>query len=290
MAQPPAPLAYSDLERLAISIAKSELFGIKTPEQALALMMIAQAEGRHPALAARDYDVIQGRPSKKAEAMARDFLDAGGKIEWHTLDDTIADATFAHPAGGTVRIVWDMARATKAELLKNAMWKKYPRQMLRSRTVSEGVRTVWPLATSGMYEPGEVGDMAPAGSDPIRGATIEGETIDATADQNMTAQRRMIENWQRGEAQREQEQREAEAPPVTGSQRRPTISEWLEAFALAANDVQSPEESDRLIGSEESRKVEARLIERDDPRLIRYHEIVARLTAKWHPAPPDDTL
>jgi hypothetical protein len=37
-----------------------------------------------------------------------------------------------------------MARAQKAQLGGKDMWKKYPRQMLRSRVVSEGVRTVYP--------------------------------------------------------------------------------------------------------------------------------------------------
>jgi len=132
----------------------------------VALMMIAHAEARHPALAARDYDIIQGRPSKKAEAMLRDFLDANGKVQWHTLDDTIADATFSHPVGGTARISWDMARAERAGLAGKEMFKKFPRQMLRSRTVSEGVRTVWPLATSGMYVGEEIADFT-------------GQTIDA---------------------------------------------------------------------------------------------------------------
>lgn len=153
------PLTYQDIERLGANIARSGLFGIKTPEQAVALMMIAQAEGRHPALAARDYDVIQGRPSKKSEAMLRDFLEAGGKVEWHKLDDAIADATFHHPQGGKVRISWDMERANKAGLGGKDNWKKFPRQMLRSRCISEGVRTVWPMATSGLYEPGEVADF-----------------------------------------------------------------------------------------------------------------------------------
>jgi hypothetical protein len=163
----PQGLAYADLERLAASIAASGLFGIRTKDQAIALMMIAHAEGRHPALAARDYDIIQGRPSKKAEAMLRDFLEGGGKVQWHTLDDTIADATFSHPAGGTARIAWDTARAMKAGIGGKDNWKKFPRQMLRSRTVSEGVRTVWPLATSGMYVPEEAGDI------PAPGPTIE---------------------------------------------------------------------------------------------------------------------
>ena len=45
---------YADIERMAIAVAKSGLFGIRTKEQAEALMVIAQAEGRHPAIAARD--------------------------------------------------------------------------------------------------------------------------------------------------------------------------------------------------------------------------------------------
>ena len=166
----PAPMAFSirDMERMALAFAQSGLFGVKTPDQALALCLIAHAEGRHPALAARDYDIIQGRPAKKAEAMLRDFIGAGGKVEWHKLDDTVADATFSHPQGGSIRIDWDMKRATVAGLGGKDMWKKFPRQMLRSRVVSEGVRTVLPAATSGMYVPEELHDMAAEEIKPAR--------------------------------------------------------------------------------------------------------------------------
>jgi len=177
----------SEIERMAAAVAKSGLFGMKSTDQALALMLISQAEGRHPALAARDYDIIQGRPSKKTEAMLRDFLAAGGKVEWHVLDDAQADATFSHSAGGSVRIAWNMARAAQAGLGGKDMWKKYPRQMLRSRCVSEGIRTVYPAATSGMYVPEEAADIAapePRSTqvrnalekmDPATGEVIEGK-------------------------------------------------------------------------------------------------------------------
>ena len=155
-----ALVPIQDMERMAVAIAKSNLFGMKTPDQVLALMLIAQAEGRHPAIVARDYDIIQNRPAKKAEAMLRDFLDAGGKVEWHQLDDNCADATFSHPQGGNARISWDLARAKKAGIAGKDNYAKYPRQMLRSRTVSEGCRTVYPAATSGLYEPGEVRAIA----------------------------------------------------------------------------------------------------------------------------------
>lgn len=157
----PVALPLSDIQRMAQAVASSGLFGVKSPDQALALMLIAQAEGLHPAIAARDYDIIQGRPAKKSEAMLRSFIANGGRVKWGKLDDSCAEATFAHPAGGEITIRWDMERAKIAGLTGKDMYRKYPRQMLRARCISEGVRTVCPMATSGMYVPEEVADMEP---------------------------------------------------------------------------------------------------------------------------------
>jgi len=166
--------SLGDIERIAAAIAKSNLFGIKTPEQALVLCLIAQAEGLHPALAAMRYNIIGGKPAKTAEAMMRDFLQAGGKVIWHCLTDKVAEATFSHPSGGEVRIKWDMATATQAGLSGKDNWKKTPRAMLRSRVVSEGVRTVCPMATSGMYLPEEVQDFSDPKDDNRGYAGIKG--------------------------------------------------------------------------------------------------------------------
>jgi hypothetical protein len=148
-----------DMQAMAQAFSKSALFGAKTTEQCLALLLLAQAEGQHPAIAMRDFDVIQNRPAKKAEAMLRSFLAAGGIVEWHEMGDTMADASFTHPQGSNgkpVRITWDMDRAKKAGLSGKDNWTKYSRQMLANRVISEGCRRVYPAATSGMYEPGEV--------------------------------------------------------------------------------------------------------------------------------------
>lgn len=156
MSESAALVPYGQLEAMAQAFAKSGMFGAKTPEQALSLLLLAQAEGVHPAIAMRDYDIIQGRPAKKAEAMQRSFLAHGGKIEWHKYDDTGADATFSHPQGGTLRVSWDMARAEKAGLSGKDNYKKNTRQMFGARVISEGVRKVFPAATSGLYVPEEV--------------------------------------------------------------------------------------------------------------------------------------
>lgn len=163
-----------DVQIMAAAIAKSGLFGMKTPDQALALMLIAQAEGMHPAIAARDYHVIQGRPALKADALLARFQAAGGKVEWHDYTDTKVSATFTHQQGGSVTIDWDMARAKSADLTNKPVWKQYPRQMLRARCISEGIRTVYPGCAVGVYTVEEVQDM---GSDkpapePIQDAVV----------------------------------------------------------------------------------------------------------------------
>ncbi len=151
-----ALVPFEAIQKMAEVAAKSKLFGAQTPEQALTIMLIAQAEGRHPMSAAKDYDIINGKPAKKAEAMLRDFLLAGGKVEWHKLTDEGAEATFSHPQGGSVRIDWNEKRMRQAGISNDSMYKKYPRPMYRSRCVSEGVRTVCPAATGGLYVPEEV--------------------------------------------------------------------------------------------------------------------------------------
>lgn len=161
---------YQELTRMADAMARSQLFGMKTPDQVIALMLVAQANNQHPAAAARDYDIIQGRPAKKAEAMLRDFIQSGGTVQWHMLDNMVAEATFTHPQGGSVKIDWTMQRAAEAGLAGKDMYKKFPRQMLRSRCISEGVRTVYPAATGGMHAPEEMQDIQLAAVVPINGA------------------------------------------------------------------------------------------------------------------------
>ena len=170
----PPSFSYHDIERIAGAFAQSRMFGVSDPAAALALCLLAQAEGQHPAIAFRDYSIIQGKPAKKAEAMQRDFLASGGKIKWIELSDTCAKAEFSHPSGGSLVIDWTMDRAKAAGIGGKEMWKKYPRQMLRSRTISEGVRSVCPMATSGMYVPEEVADFD-ATTEVVNGEIVTGE-------------------------------------------------------------------------------------------------------------------
>lgn len=148
---------YNEIEKMAAVLSKNKMFG-KTLEEMLPLMLIAQAEGKHPALAAQEWDIIQGRPALKSTSALARFQNAGGKVQWTTRTDTKAAATFSHPAGGTVEIVWTIDRAKQAQLTGKDNWRKFPAQMLSARVAAEGVRACFPAALSGFYVCEEVED------------------------------------------------------------------------------------------------------------------------------------
>lgn len=180
--------SFAELEKMAGAVAKSCLFGVKTQDQALALMLLAQAEGLHPAIAARDYHIIDGRPALKADAMLARFMAAGGKVEWHALTDAAVSATFSHPVGGTLKIEWTIEMAKTALLTGKDNWKKYPRAMLRSRVVSEGIRSVYPAVITGVYTVDEIRDgiaeeiidVTPRAADPTVVAEVIKEGLTET--------------------------------------------------------------------------------------------------------------
>lgn len=151
--------SVSDIEKMAITMANSRLFGFKTKDEALTLMLIAQAEGKHPATIAQDYDIIQGRPAIKSQAALARFQASGGHIKWTERSAKRAAAVFSHPSGGELEIEWTMERATLAGLTGKDNWKKFPNQMLAARVVAEGVRACFPACLNSLYTAEEVQDF-----------------------------------------------------------------------------------------------------------------------------------
>ena len=156
-----ALMPLAELREMASIMSGSGMFGVKDATQAMALMFIAQAEGRHPATIAQEYDVIQGRPALKSQATLARFQAAGGSIRWLRRSDSECAAVLSHPQGGDCEIAWNLERASKAGLTGKDNWKKFPAQMLAARVVAEGVRAVFPACLNGLYIAEEVQDMEP---------------------------------------------------------------------------------------------------------------------------------
>ena len=155
-------VSFNDMQQMAEAIAKSGLFGMKDTNSVLALMAVAQAEGLHPATAARDFHIIQGRPALKADAMLARFQNAGGQVNWKEYTDERVTGCFKHPNGGELDVTWTIEQATRIGLVKpGSGWQKFPRAMLRSRCISEGIRSVFPGSVTGFYSPEEVADFEP---------------------------------------------------------------------------------------------------------------------------------
>jgi hypothetical protein len=153
-----ALIPFTELQAMAQVMGKTGMFG-KSPDQLLSLMLIAQAEGIHPAIASQEYDIIQGKPAINSRAALARFQAAGGSIQWITRTAQEATAVFSHPQGGQLQITWTMARAEQAGLAGKDLWKKYPEAMLSARVVAEGVRAVYPAALSRLYTVEEVQDF-----------------------------------------------------------------------------------------------------------------------------------
>ena len=154
-------IPFNEIEQMATSIVASKLFGINNKDQAISLMLLCQAEGLHPVIAARDYHLIQGRPALKADAMLARFQAAGGSVTWKEYTDEQVTGVFTHPQGGTLELGWSLAQAKRIGIANKDNWSKYPRAMLRARTISEGIRAVFPGCVVGVYTPEEVQDFEP---------------------------------------------------------------------------------------------------------------------------------
>lgn len=155
-----AIIPVTEMGVMADSIVKSGFYGFKTKEQVMAVMLVAQAENKHPATVVQEYDIIQGRPALKSQAILARFQLAGGRVQWNENTRTKCSGTFSHEAGGTITVEWTIDMAKQAGLFRaGSGWEKYPEDMLRARVISRAVRSIYPACILGQYSVEEVMDF-----------------------------------------------------------------------------------------------------------------------------------
>jgi len=144
---------------MAKKVASSGMFGFKNENQAYTLMLIAESEGVHPMKAIQQFHIINGKPALKSTEVLSRFQKSGGKVEWIITNDTEAKGKFTHPDGGTITIEWTIEKATKAGLLSNPVWGKYPSNMLRARCVTDAVNAIYPACLGGCMTQSQAEDI-----------------------------------------------------------------------------------------------------------------------------------
>jgi hypothetical protein len=172
--QSAALVPMSDIREMAKAAAASGLFpSARTPEAAMTLMLLCQAEGLHPIQALRRYHIIDGTPSMRTDAMLASFQERGGRVKWIRTDEEVCEAMFSHQSSGDVTVKWTLEDAKRAGIASKQNWGKYPRQMLRARVISEGVRMCLPEVVVGICSEEEVRDLDPQPSGRQQPAPID---------------------------------------------------------------------------------------------------------------------
>ena len=153
-------IPVSDMTVMADSIVKSGFYGFKTKEQVMAVMLVAQAENKHPASVVQEYDIIQGKPALKSQAILARFQLSGGSVQWDVVTPKAVKGPFKHPQGGSLTVEWTIEMAKQAGIYREGSgWSKYPEDMLRARVISRAVRSIYPACILGHYATEEVMDF-----------------------------------------------------------------------------------------------------------------------------------
>lgn len=155
------------VERIGDMLYGSGMFGLKTKEQGRTIAMVALCQGRNPFEVIGEYHVMgDGKLTMKADAMLAHFLERGGRVDWTRYEDAGVEGKFTSSNGSsiTISIAWDDAKR-KGWVTKT--YEKYPRQMLKARAISEGIRAIDPGCIVGIYTPEEM-DAVIIESEPVK--------------------------------------------------------------------------------------------------------------------------
>jgi hypothetical protein len=146
------------LDRLGETIAYSGMFGAKNKEQGRILALQCVTEKKAPLELAKNYHLIDGKLSMRADAMLAGYRQRGGKVQWQQFDDKGAKARWIYD-GNDLVLSYTLDDAQKAgawPAKPGSNWAKFPAAMLRARLISTAVRMLAPEVNCGMYVPEEL--------------------------------------------------------------------------------------------------------------------------------------
>ncbi len=150
------------IELIGNAICRSGMFGCESKEAGIVFALQCIAENKPPLEMAKNYHLVKGKLTKRADAMLADFRRAGGKVTWEDLKNEKVQAAIFDFEGNKINGSFSMEDAQRAGLIrKGSAWDKTPAAMLRARCISETLRAIAPEIVQGVYVPEEI-DVADA--------------------------------------------------------------------------------------------------------------------------------
>jgi len=125
---------------------------IKTPSQAMMVILKGRELGIPMVRSLEGIDVISGRTAVKSELqLAMIFQNCpGAVVEYKHSDEKYCTVRTKRPLHAWQEFTFTMEDARRAGLLGKSNWKKYPKNMLRWRAVSDMASAVYPDAIAGL--------------------------------------------------------------------------------------------------------------------------------------------
>lgn len=168
---------FAHYQRIAKLFAASGYFeDLKVPvgqaiARAVVKIQLGEAVGLAPMEAMQSVYMVNGRPTVDAQVRAARMKRCG--YDWDILEHTDKCCRLAikfrgqyltREDGSKAIVEFTMDDAAKAGLSGKDVWKKYPRNMLFARTITNAQRWYAPEALNGMtmLDPSEVVEIAPA--------------------------------------------------------------------------------------------------------------------------------
>jgi hypothetical protein len=153
------------IEQMGVFIAQSGMFGKMNENQGKVLAWHCLTKKKDPFEFQREFHILEdGKITKRADAMAADFIRRGGKIKWLSdlNDDKEAKATFVTRDGDSYTWSFSINDAkgyseTREGYLKKN-WRDSMPDMLRARLISKSIRILDPEVNAGVYTPEELRD------------------------------------------------------------------------------------------------------------------------------------
>ena len=148
-------------------IAKSGFNGCTKVEQGVIIAFTCMAEKITPLDFAQKYDIIHGRPTKKAAVMLAEFRQLyGGDYDWVADGEDGKKATLLLQHRGKKRgpVSFTIEEASALGLTSKDNWKKQPAAMLRARCATKALRMHVPEIAAGIYDPDEVSHLGNNGN------------------------------------------------------------------------------------------------------------------------------
>lgn len=172
--------------KLGEMLARSGMFGCDKIEQGQVLALACLCERKTPFEIMRQFHIIEGKLSMRADAMLGEFRKRGGKYDWKRTDNEAAIILLTFDTFKAFEVVFTIDDAHRAGLCgpkgvrrpgqqRDGNWQQRPDAMLRARVVSVGLRMICPEIVAGVYTPEELFDTAEQNRDSNR-ATLEAKT------------------------------------------------------------------------------------------------------------------